>query len=90
VIVSGLADAEAYRIESKLITVLHKFHAGQLWNTIDERCMDRSMLPENWDDPECPLYRLPRPLPPRIGPVATWPQRAADLRNRKTGGRQQS
>jgi hypothetical protein len=35
------------------------FRAGQLWNTIDERFLDPRYLPEEWDDPEHPLYRLP-------------------------------
>ena len=50
----------------KVITFLggefHKHRAGQLWNTIDERFMDRRFLPDERDDPEHPLYKLPRPL----------------------------
>jgi Coenzyme A transferase len=34
----------------------------QLWNTIDERFLDPRYLPDEWDDPEHPFYRLPRPL----------------------------
>jgi hypothetical protein len=66
VIISDLPDAAAYRVEGKLIAVFHRLHPGLLWNTIDERFMDQSFLPENWDDPEHPLYRLPRPLPSRF------------------------
>jgi hypothetical protein len=62
VITSGLTDRAAYRLESRMIGEFHKFRAGQLWNTIDERFLDPRYLPEEWDDPECPLYRLPRPL----------------------------
>ena len=63
VIVSDLSDAEAYRLESSLIAHFHRFCSGRLWNTIDERFMDRSILPHDWSDPEHPLYKLPRPLP---------------------------
>lgn len=45
-----------------MIGEFHKFRAGQLWNTIDERFLDPRYLPEEWDDPEHPFYRLPRPL----------------------------
>ena len=62
VIKSGLTDRAAYRLESRIIGEFHKFRAGQLWNTIDERFLDPRYLPEEWDDPEFPLYRLPRPL----------------------------
>jgi hypothetical protein len=62
VIKSGLTDPAARRLESGMIGEFHKFRAGQLWNTIDERFLDPRYLPEEWDDPENPLYRLPRPL----------------------------
>jgi hypothetical protein len=62
VIVSGLTDKSAYRLESRIIGEFHKHRAGQLWNTIDERFMDPRFLPDEWDDPEHPLYKLPRPL----------------------------
>jgi hypothetical protein len=62
VIRSGLTDQAAYRLESRMIGEFHKFRAGQLWNTIDERSLDPRYLPDDWDDPEHPLYRLPRPL----------------------------
>jgi hypothetical protein len=62
VITSGLTDRAAYRLESRMIGEFHKFRAGQLWNTIDERFIDPRYLPDEWDDPENPLYRLPRPL----------------------------
>ncbi len=62
VIKSGLTDRAAYRLESRIIGEFHKFRAGQLWNTIDERFLDPRYLPDEWDDPEFPLYRLPRPL----------------------------
>jgi hypothetical protein len=35
-----------------MIGEFHKFRAGQLWNTIDERFLDPRYLPEEWDDPE--------------------------------------
>jgi hypothetical protein len=62
VITSGLTDRAAYRLESRMIGEFHKFRAGQLWNTIDERFLDPRYLPDEWDDPEHPLYRLPRLL----------------------------
>jgi Domain of unknown function (DUF4372) len=62
VIVSGLTDKAAYRLESRVIGEFHKYRAGQLWNTIDERFMHPRSLPDEWDDPEHPLYKLPRPL----------------------------
>ena len=62
VIVSGLTDKAAYRLESRIIGEFHKHRAGQLWNTIDERFMDPCYLPDEWDDPEHPLYKVPRPL----------------------------
>jgi hypothetical protein len=62
VITSGLTDRAAYRLESRMIGEFHKFRAGQLWNTIDERFLNPRYLPDEWDDPEYPLYRLPRPL----------------------------
>jgi len=62
VIKSGLTDRATYQLERRMIGEFHKFRAGQLWNTIDERFLDPRDLPEEWDDPECPLYRLPRPL----------------------------
>ena len=34
---SKLTDAEAYKMEWQMIWDYHKRHAGQLWNTIDER-----------------------------------------------------
>jgi hypothetical protein len=62
VIKSGLTDQAAYQLESRIIGEFHKFRAGQLWNTIDERFLDPQYLPNEWEDPEHPLYRLPRPL----------------------------
>jgi hypothetical protein len=62
IITSGLTDRGAYRLESEMIGEFHKFRAGQLWNTIDERFLDPRYLPDEWDDPENPLYRLARPL----------------------------
>jgi hypothetical protein len=62
VVVSGLTDKAAYRLESRIIGEFHKNRAGQLWNTVDERFIDPRFLPDEWDDPEHPLYKLPRPL----------------------------
>jgi hypothetical protein len=62
VITSGLSDRAAYQLESRIIGEFHKFRPGQLWNTIDERFLDPQYLPDEWNDPENQLYRLPRPL----------------------------
>jgi hypothetical protein len=69
VIISGLSDRATYQLESRIIGEFHKFRPGQLWNTIDERFLDPQYLPDEWNDPENPLYRLPRPLgnPPARG-----------------------
>jgi hypothetical protein len=40
----------------------HKWHAGQLWNTIDERSMDPKNLPKKWANPVHPLYQISRPF----------------------------
>jgi hypothetical protein len=78
VITSGLTDQAAYRLESRMIGEFHKFRAGQLWNTIDERFLDPRYLPDEWDDPEHPLYRLPRPLGnPQLARSRSGPRRAA-------------
>jgi hypothetical protein len=37
IMLDGLTNNEAYRIEKQKIEELHKQHRGQLWNTIDER-----------------------------------------------------
>jgi hypothetical protein len=63
IIVGGLTDRQALRIESRLSAAFHKFRTDQLWNIIDERFIDPRWLPEKWHDPENVLYRLPRPLP---------------------------
>jgi hypothetical protein len=62
IITSDLTDQAAYQLESTMVGEFHKCRAGQLWNTIDERFLEARYLPEKWDDPEHPLYRLPRPL----------------------------
>jgi hypothetical protein len=62
IIRSKLTDAEAYAMEWQLIWDYHKRHAGQLWNTIDERGMKPEDLPTKWSNPVYPLYRLPRPF----------------------------
>jgi hypothetical protein len=62
IISSKLTDAEAYAMEWQMIWDYHKRHAGQLWNTIDERGMDPKDLPPEWSNPVYPLYRLPRPF----------------------------
>jgi hypothetical protein len=73
IIVGGLTDRQAYRLESRLIAEFHKFCTDQLWNTIDERFMDPRWLPEKWHDPENALYRLPRPLVIQCRPVRPRP-----------------
>jgi hypothetical protein len=62
IIRSKLTDAEAYAMEWQMIWDYHKRHAGQLWNTIDERGMNPEDLPPEWSNPVYPLYRLPRPF----------------------------
>ena len=62
IISSKLTDAEAYAMEWQMIWDYHKRHAGQLWNTIDERGRNPEDLPKQWSNPVFPLYRLPRPL----------------------------
>jgi hypothetical protein len=62
IVASNLTDGEAYRMEWQMIWNYHKHHAGQLWNTIDERGKDLKDLPKKWSNPVNPLYRLPRPL----------------------------
>jgi hypothetical protein len=62
IIASNLTNGEAYSMEWQMIWNYHKHHAGQLWNTIDERGKDPNDLPEKWSHPVNPLYRLPRPL----------------------------
>jgi LEM3-like protein len=79
IISSKLTDAEAYAMEWQMIWDYHKRHAGQLWNTIDERGRNREDLPNEWSNPVYPLYRLPRPfnklpngsMPPSEGRTAT-------------------
>jgi len=76
VITSGLTDRAAYRLESRMIGEFHKFRAGQLWNTIDERFLDPRYLPDEWDDPEHPFYRLPRPVGnPQLARIRSSPRR---------------
>jgi hypothetical protein len=77
VIVGGLTDRQAYRLESRLIAEFHKFRTDQLWNTIDERFMDPRWLSKKWHDPENVLYRLPRP--PGIQCRAVRPRPAIEL-----------
>jgi hypothetical protein len=82
VIRSGLTDQAAYRLESRMIGEFHKFRAGQLWNTIDERFLDPRYLPDDWDDPEHPLYRLPRPLGnPQLARTRLAPRRSHDAKS---------
>ena len=62
IIRTDLTDEEAYKFEHAMIGNFHKNHAGQLWNTIDERFMDSQYLPDDWSNPLDPMYRVPRPL----------------------------
>jgi hypothetical protein len=62
IIRSNLTDAEAYATEWQMIWDYHKRHAGQLWNTIDERGKNREDLPTKWSNPVYPAYRLARPF----------------------------
>ena len=73
IINSKLTDAEAYKMEWQMIWDYHKRHAGQLWNTIDERGRNPEDLPKKWSNPVYPLYQLPRPFnklpPPSNAPI---------------------
>lgn len=72
IIRSNLTDAEAHKMGWQMIWDYHKRHAGQLWNTIDERGRNPEDLPKEWSNPVYPLYRLPRPfktLPKPIAPM---------------------
>jgi hypothetical protein len=62
IVASNLTDGEAYTMEQEMIGNYHKWHTGQLWNTIDERFINPKYLPKKWSNPVNPLYRLPRPL----------------------------
>ena len=66
IISAKLTDAEAYAMEWQMIWDYHKRHAGQLWNTIDERGRNPEDLPKQWSNPVYPLYRLPRPFISRL------------------------
>ena len=61
VILDGLTDQNAFRLEYEVIGNFHKSRPGQLWNTIDERFLDKRFLPKDWDAPENPLYKVARP-----------------------------
>ena len=60
VISDGLTDRNAFRLEYQIICTYHKNRPGQLWNTIDERFMDKRFIPKDWHDPENPLYKVAR------------------------------
>jgi hypothetical protein len=62
IILDGLTDQSALRLEYEVISSFHKRRPGQLWNTIDERFLDKRFLPKDWDDPENPLYKVARPI----------------------------
>ena len=62
VILDDLASRDAFRLDVELIGNFHKSRPGQLWNTIDERFLDKRFLPTDWDDPENPLYKVARPI----------------------------
>jgi len=71
IVAFNLTDNEAYRMEWQMIWDYHKRHAGQLWNTIDERGMDPKDLPKKWSNPVYPMYRLSRPFKePMERPIA--------------------
>ena len=55
-----LTDRSAFRLEYQIICTYHKNRPGQLWNTIDERFMDKRFIPKDWHNPENPLYRVAR------------------------------
>src|SRR6202044_3854844 len=62
VLIDGMTDKDAYRLESELIAAFHGARTDPLWNTIDERDMDRGHLPKQNRDPEHPNYKVRRPL----------------------------
>ena len=62
VILDGLTDQNAFRLEYEVIGNFHQSRPGQLWNTIDERFLDKRFLPKDWSDPENPLYKVARPV----------------------------
>jgi hypothetical protein len=62
VILDGLTDHNAFRLEYEIIGNFHKSRPGQLWNTIDERFLDKRFLPQDWHNPENPLYKVARPI----------------------------
>lgn len=61
IIISGLSDRRALEVERMIIALFHRDRTGQLWNTVDERFMDQSLLPAHWQDPSYALYRVTRP-----------------------------
>jgi hypothetical protein len=61
IIISGLSDRSAAELERMIIALFHRDRTGQLWNTVDERFMDQSLLPAHWQDPPRVLYRVARP-----------------------------
>ena len=46
VILDGLTDQNAFRLEYEVIGNFHQSRPGQLWNTIDERFMEKRFLPK--------------------------------------------
>jgi hypothetical protein len=60
VISDGLSDRNAFRLEYQIICTFHKSRPDQLWNTIDERFIDKRFIPKEWHDPEHPLYKVAR------------------------------
>ena len=49
-------------MEWQMIWNYHKHHAGQLWNTIDERGKDPKDLSKLWLNPVNPPIRRSRPF----------------------------
>ena len=84
IIRSNLTDTEAYKMEWQMIWDYHKRHAGQLWNTIDERGRNPEDLPKEWSNPVYPLYRLPRPFNKLPTPLQRTNRRGSGNEARRT------
>jgi hypothetical protein len=63
ILLENLTIKNAYQIEHVKIGESHKANPGQLWNTIDERFLEKKYIPDSNDwEPINPLYKLPRPV----------------------------
>ena len=58
----NLTDSEAYTMERQMIGNYHKWHAGQLWNTIDGVQWTQRICRRNGQTRSIRLYRISRPF----------------------------